>query len=803
MGRGRTQVSLVSFNAGELSPYLDARIDLEKYKSGCRQLQNAILETYGAARRRPGLQFVAEAKYSNRKCRLEDFRFSTTTTFTLEVGHLYLRFFSNGAQVEKATATAWGTATGYIVGNYVTQAGLIYYCLTAHTSGTFATDLAAGKWVQQDIYEVPAPWDESDLYDLQFAQINDVTYVVHPDYPVYKLARVADDSWTLALVTFLTPAMLDENTTTTTITPSATTGSNIDLTASASIFVAGHVGAYFQLSHAREANSVERALTSNGSSTVQKTRGNWSVRTYGVWASDILVERSPDNATWTTVRKFTGRSDRNVDAAGVADDEAYYRVTIENYSASTGSPRVVFEVSDAYVDGLVKITQVTSGTAAKGTVIVPFEAATATDIWREGAWSDVRGYPKAVTLHEQRLVFGGTSYQAQTVWGSVLGDFENFKYGSDDTDAFNYTLGAKERNAIQWLSSHTSLLIGTAGGEWVMSSGNDVDPISPTNVVVKRQTNYGSNAIGALLVNSVTLFIQRQGRRVREMTYSLESDRFDGTELTILAEHITAGGILQMAYQQQRNSIVWAVTAEGTLIGMTYERAQQVEGWHRHVTDGLFESVATIYGSGEDEVWVVVKRTIGGVAKRYIERFNPVQWEEKADCFFVDSGLTYDGSPVNSFSGLDHLEGKTVSILADGAVVPDQVVSGGAVTLPDDALASTVHIGLPFTTIIEPMRLDVDPLVGVSQGQVKQVREVFFRLKDSLGLRYGDGTRDYNLSFRSTNDRMDASPELFTGDKQAEFEGEFVHDTPVIVKQEQPLPLTLLALVIKSQVTGN
>ena len=371
-----------------------------------------------------------------------------------------------------------------------------------------------------------------------------------------------------------------------------------------------------------------------------------------------------------------------------------------------------------------------------------------------------------------------------------------------DTDAYNYTIGAKERNAIQWLSSHTALLIGTAGGEWVMSSGDDVNPISPTNVVAKRQSNYGSSGIGALLVNDVTLFIQRQARRVREMTYALQSDRYVAADLTLLAEHITEGGVLQIAYQQQRNSIVWGITGEGTLIGMTYEREQTVVGWHRHVTDGTFESVATVYGAGEDEVWTVVNRTIGGVTKRYVERFNPVEWTAKEDAFFVDSGLSYSGAAAGTFSGLDHLEGKTVSILGDGAVFPNQVVNGGAVTLPNGAEVEKAHIGLPFTTIIEPMRLDVDSIVGITQGQTKRIAELNLRLLNTLGCKVGDsfaGAR--TLSFRDTGMPMDASPPLFTGDKQYEFDGDFDYDVPIFIVQDQPLPLTLLAIVIRYEVS--
>jgi hypothetical protein len=299
------------------------------------------------------------------------------------------------------------------------------------------------------------------------------------------------------------------------------------------------------------------------------------------------------------------------------------------------------------------------------------------------------------------------------------------------------------------------------------------------------------------------LFVQRQGRRIREMPSVRRQDGPAAADLTILAEHITSGGVVQIAYQQQRQSILWAVTGNGELIGMTYEKEQGVIGWHRHVTDGFFESVAAIYGSGEDEVWVAVRRTIGGQTKRYVERFNPTVWTEKEDAFYVDCGLSYDGSPAATFSGLGHLEGKTVAILADGAVIPDQVVTSGAITLPDDKTASVVHVGLPYTTKISPMRLDVDSFVGVTQGQTKRIAEVHFRLKDTLGLKYGSDLAALDsLSFRDTDMPMDDSPPLFTGDKLAEFDGNFDYDTKVYVVQDQPLPLTLLAIVLKYEV-GN
>lgn len=757
MARGRTQKNLVSFNAGELSPLLDARVDIEKYSNGCRQLQNAIIETYGAARRRPGLQFVAEAADSAGPVRLIEFQFSTTTTFILELSEELIRFYSNGAPVLDG-----GTP-----------------------------------------YEVVTPWAGADLFGIKYAQINDVMYLVHPDYPVQKLSRVADTNWTLAAVEFSRPPMLDENVTDTMLTPSGTTGS-ITLTATGGTpFVAGHVGSIFQVSYLRTDTNVRRNITSNGTSSSLRVVGGWRLRTSGTWDAEVHVERSYDNgSTWELVRVVESSSDSNYDTTGEEVSDALYRLRVANYASGSSNPRAILEIEDPYGRGYVEVTAFTSSSQVSGTVLTAkgLFGTAATRYWAEGAWSEHRGYPTAVSLFEQRICFAGTAHQPQTIWGSATNDYENFDVGTSDTDAFAYTIGAQERNAIQWLVAQKALLIGTTSGEWSMQGSND-SALTATNVTVRRQSNYGSKAIQARLVNEVVLFAQRQGLKVREMTYSFERDGYVAPDLTLLAEHITAGGIIQTAYQQQDHSILWAVTGAGLLVGMTYERDQSVVGWHRHTTDGLFKSVATVYGDGADEVWVVVQRVINGVTKNYVERLNPVAWENIEDAFYVDCGLSYSGTATTTISGLDYLEGKDVSILADGAPVADQRVIDGAVTL--DTAASVVHVGLPYETIIEPMRIDSDPAAGMSQGQVKQIRELVVRLNRSLGLSYGDGTTFSTLSFRDTSDLMDAPVPLFTGDKEIEFEGSFDLDSRLVIKQTQPLPLCLLGIVVKYQITGN
>lgn len=758
MARGITSKYLVSANAGEWSPLLDARYDLEKYSNACRQLQNAIILPYGGFKRRAGTEYIAEVKSSAAKCRLIDFQFSTTTTFILELGNEYIRFYSNGAQVESGGSP----------------------------------------------YEISSPYLTAELFEMQWAQINDVMYLVHPNHPPQKLARVTDTNWTLTEVQFDLPPFLDENLTTTTITPSGTTG-NITLTASSALFEAGHVGSYWRIGHRREATFVERGITANGSTTSIRTSTNLTLRTTGTWNATVTVQVSKDGSTgWETIASYDSVDDRNVNADIENSENQYFRITVVNYSSHSGTPtpRAILEVGDDFVYGYAKVTGFTSSTVVDATVVNEFHANTASDIWSEGAWSEVRGFPRTVTIYQQRMMYAGTTYQPQTVWGTVTGDYENFRAGTNDDDGFSYTLGATERNAIQWMVAQRDLLIGTSGGEWSLASGSFENPLSPTNVLVKRQSTYGSQDLRATLVNEVVLFTQRQGRKVREMVFSFERDGFVAADLTLLSEHITAGGIVDTAYQQQDNSIFWCITANGKLLGMTYEREQNVIGWHRHETDGEFESVATSYGAGSDEVWVIVKRTINGSTKRYVERINPVAWTAKEDAFYVDCGLSYNGSATTTLSGLGHLEGKTVQILGDGAVIPDRVVTSGSITLP--RAVTKAHVGLKFETIYQPMRIDMDSIAGVTQGETKRIRELVVRVNNTLGLSYSDGEGTFDrLSFRDTSDPMDASPPLFTGDKVIELEGGYEFEGDFILKQDQPLPWTFLGVVVKYQITGR
>ena len=410
-------------------------------------------------------------------------------------------------------------------------------------------------------------------------------------------------------------------------------------------------------------------------------------------------------------------------------------------------------------------------------------------------------FPSCVTFFEQRLVFAGSDDNPQTLFFSKSAELENFTTGTNATDAMVYSIASNKVNAIRYLSAQRSLLVGTVGGEFVVSASGTTSPITPTNIQIQRQSSYGSANVDAVQIENVTMFLQRAKRKIRELTYNLNIDQYQATDLTLLAEHITEGGINEMAYQQEPDSILWCVRNDGTLLGFTYARAESVTGWHRHIMGGSFssgnavvESVASVPTDlNEDEFFVITKRTINGSTRRYVEHLELFDYgTDQKDAFFVDSGLTYSGGAATTISGLDHLEGQSVSILADGSTHPNKTVSNGSITL--ERSSTKVHIGLGYTSLLETMRVESRGEGGTSQSKDKRIHEVTLRLHETVGVEVGPNVNNMErIPFRSSAAAMNSPVPLFTGDKQIEFSDDFNTDGFVVVRQTQPLPLSLLS----------
>lgn len=702
-----------SFNAGELSPQLKGRADLDKYKNGCDTLENFLPQIFGPARKRPGTRFVIETKDSSKRSRLVPFEFNLTQAFALEFGDEYIRFHTAGGTVETSPGVP---------------------------------------------YEIVSPYLDTDLSGLNFAQSADVIYIAHPDYPPYKLARLGATNWTITQVLFTRPPFNDRNFTSTTLTASATTGS-ITLTASANLFTADDVGRFYSLAVIPESFYTE-------------------------WESGVAI-------TIGDIRQNQGRV---YQAANSAVTTGSFPPLHASGTESDGS------VSWTYIGdgtGYVQITAFTSATLVSATVIQTLSSTAATTRWAIAAWSDQDGWPRTVTFYEDRLWFAGSASKPQTLWASVTGDYENHTYGTADDDALNYTINTQDLNTISWMVPGKVLAVGTTSGEFTLRANDISQPVTPTSIIIQPQTTYGClGTVRPLRVANTILFVQRAGRKVREYTYNFETDSYVAPNMNVLAEHITQGGVVDMTYQQEPFQIVWVPRADGTLLGMTYERAEDVVGWHRHDVGGEVESVVALphWDGDQDALWMIVKRTIDGGTVRYVEYLEKYLSDEYA--FFVDCGLTYDGAPTDTITGLDHLEGETVAILADGAVHPNRTVVGGSITLQREA--SVVNVGLAYTATLKGMPIEAGAQDGVAQGKTQRVNNIVMRLFETgPGLWYGPDVDTMDeLHLRSSGNPMDEPVPLFTGDTEFKpWPGQYQQGAQLTVQHRLPTPCTIVALM--------
>ncbi len=581
---------------------------------------------------------------------------------------------------------------------------------------------------------------------------------------------------------------------------------NVEITylaiGNADLFDSGHVGALFRLQH----TGSHLALLSSGSSPSGSImlRGAFIVDLSPStdWIGHFVVQRSKDNTNWFDYADFYYSTKQEFFES--EETGAWYRIRLENMTDGKG--RLTISQSEHW--GTVRITSVTNAHKANAEVLYELGGTDSTPFWREGAFSDYQGYPAAVEFRDDRLEFGGTLLQPQTRWASWVDDYPNFSPGDTDNAPITTTLN-EMNNPIQWMNSDVVLLLGSIG-EIVTVTGQSDKPETETNApIVKIQSNKGSAlATGPIRAGGALIYLQTARRKIRQLNYTYSSDKFESTDLTLLAEHLTKSGIVEYAYQDEPDSILWCVRADGKMAALTYYPEEKVMGWSLIETDGKFESVCCIPSTlgnkeGRDEVWVSVRRTINGETRRTIELLaNHAGVTDLKDYFCVDCGLTYDGDSTTSISGLSHLEGKTVAILADGGVETPQVVSNGAITL--DTAASVVHVGLPYTATLQPMPLEGGTQDGTSQGRMKQINRVVLRFLETLGGKVGPD--EDNLlpipNLAPDSQLMNNPPPLFTGDVEIPWGAGSSRDASVVVVQDQPLPMTLLGMIVEMSTDG-
>lgn len=475
-------------------------------------------------------------------------------------------------------------------------------------------------------------------------------------------------------------------------------------------------------------------------------------------------------------------------------------------------------LTDGVVTGANMLTTGTGYTSAN----VTFSAPTAlqvstTTFWQLGLWCPTNGYPSVVAFHQDRLMWGACAQTPNRVDASSSDSYltmspTNMDGTEVDSNALSFSLNSATVDSIQWMATDEwGLLVGTAGGEWCIAPSNQQQAITPSNVNCKQMGAYGSCALQPIRVGKATLFVQRTGRKLREMTYQFYYSTYVAPDISLVGEHLTQGGLKQIAMQLAPYQILWIVRNDGTLVGMTYDKDQDVSGWHRHYLGGfsdaaqtlppIVESVATIPAPGiqRDEVWLVVRRYINGQTVRTIEVMSKV-WENgdvTSACNFLDcsAGQTYGGG-TTTVSGLTWLVGQTVGVLTDGTVHPNVVVnSSGQITLQWSA--NVVQVGLPYTSAGQTLNVEAGGQDGPSQGKLKRIFRAAFRFFQSIGLSLGSdaggistvtgGAGSFPLTFRSTNDNLN-SIGLYSGDQRYPYEGTWSTQGQIYWQTSDPLP---------------
>jgi hypothetical protein len=668
-------------------------------------------------------------------------------------------------------------------------------------------------------YNLPAqlatPYSSSEIFDVQIAQLGSLAYFAHPDHPPQKLERSFQASFAASVfawseVNWSFPAFRDTNISEVTATPSATSGGPVTISFTNNPFTETssynkYGGARILLSQRRAASHVTRTLVSpSASSDSIFIIGDYQVFTYGSFTGTLRVQAKDAAGAWFTLKsfEFTVADEKQIVYSSSTAEVTELRL---DYTWASGTVGVAYlEAGDSRRVGYARILDgiafSNSLPVVRCEVELPFDSTAATTEWAIESWAIYAGYPRAVAFHEQRLWFGGTEAQPNTVWASRVGDFENFRRGAFDADSLAFTLAAQEGSAIQSLLSHQSLVVFTQSEEWTLATSEQT-AITPSNVFVRRQSRFGSSYRQAFVAANNLLFLQRGSRKLRQFTYSSSGAQGQASDLTRYAEHITDGGIRQMAFQQQPDPIIWAVTNNGVLLSFTFEPDENVLGWARHTSGtALFESVATIYGEdgNADEVWLTVNRD----GTRAFERLDPQSYAKLEagtveSMIYLDSSITVENDPASTaVSGLDHLEGETVSILADGAVQPSKVVSSGAITL--DTAAETVIVGLPYVSILQPSKIEVAGENGTSQGKTFVCKKVHLNLWKTYGAQFADNpnsTEWFNVQGRSTDTLLGEPEPLFTGLAEITNLGNYREGVDFTLRQTLPLPCNVLAMI--------
>lgn len=744
-----------NFTGGEMSPKLHGRVDIAKYNNCARTMRNVLPLIFGGAESRDGLLFVKSTKDSLRKSRLIPFVFSVSQSYVLEFGHLYMRVFTNNGQVESAPNVP---------------------------------------------YEIVTPFTEAMLPELNFAQSADTMVLVNENVYPQRLQRRDHANWVIQDFPFTVPPTADVNFEE---PPVNLTRAGAIVNSSAGYFLAADqfriivdkvgVGSA-SISTVNNASNVNLAnatppLPTSMLATTWQLQGNLSAAislAAGAYLPGATVSLSLDKAGWRA---------------------AHVGLIITNEQQARDG-------NSGYSYFAFKILSITSATVVVAEVLREAYGLWTADagLWelRKSQYSGPGTYPRSVCFKDQRLYLGGGINDPARVQASQIGNILDFSRTLspatnastsnpyNDDSAFDFKI-AESQEPLVHLCNIKRLMALTLSGAFSIQGGVE-KPITPTNIQINDESDNGASSPRPVRIGNELYFVHRAGRKLFSTSYQLDQNGYDSSDVSKIAEHIARIGVVEMAYQREPNSILYAVLADGTLATITVDREENVLAWAHHDTDGLFESVACVPVLDSEQVWVIVNRTINGVQQRQVERFVP-------DIVMDSSVMGNAPGGAIVWAGLLHLEAKEVVVIADGLYSGKYTVTGGEIELPKPAINVQIGIGYDQELVLLPP--EVATQTGTSQGKNYSINSVVVNFLETLGAKIYQGNKRAraemvgNLVYDVSN--FNTPPPVFTGWHKINSLGQASNKEPEVctttIYQEYPLKMHVRGVV--REVTVN
>lgn len=712
-----------NFTAGEFTPLLNGRVDIERYNNACKEMTNAYPLIYGGFINRHGSKFIAEAKYSDRNTVLIPFAYNIDQTYMLEFGDFYMRVYKDGAQVESAPGVP---------------------------------------------FEIATPYGEAVLDHLSIQQSADTMFIENETTYPQRLQRFGDADWfmgnaPISVEPFDEIGLVPDEVLT---LSGLAVGSETATTANPT-FLASDVGRFLisgqgtaEITAVNSTTSVDINITAEFSGTSLPA---------GDWKLDVSPQAT---CTPSSAAVIGTQINLTLNAAGWRSSDVGSYVEING--------------------GLCLINGITTDQVATAIVKESLSSAAGSPAlaWtlNSSIWNDALGYPQAGLLHDQRWFLAGSTRYPQSFAATQTGSLTNFQRGTNDDDGFLFNIAGSQDQIVHLIDIRQMLTIGN-GGVFSVSGGVE-KPITPTNVQIRAQTDQGGSNVRPIRIDNEIYYVSRSRKRMLTASYKIEIEGFDVVDVSKIAEHIASKGMKYTSYQKDPDSLLYAVLDDGDMASITIDRSENVTGWAKHETQGQFQSVATIPIEGTEQTWLVVDRDIDGEVKKYIEVITPG--------LKLDSAIMGESAqPATVWSGLDHLENKTVKAVADGYVFGDYVVNNGQIELPTPV--NTVSIGLGYTAKVVLLPAEISSQTGSSQGKNVRNAEAIVKVVDTLGGK----VNDVEIPYRRVGQPTDEPIPLYTGIIKTRLLG-WDKENPglVTITQDQPLPMHVQSVARRLTVNG-